>query len=267
MTLQIVIPMAGRGQRFLDAGYTTPKPLIQLDGCSLIEIVLANVTPTRPHRIIVCALAEHLTDGSLEATLRRVCPDVVVVPVAAITEGPAATVELAAHVLDLDEPLIIANSDQYVDVLIDGFVDSLDGHDGSIMTFHRVDDPKWSYVHYAESGRIDGVVEKVPVSDTATVGIYAYSRAGDFLWVVDEMRRRDVRTNGELYVAPGYTLLASDRGADLTTFDVSGAMHGLGVPADLEVFLGGVRDRATAAVRRLREHVAHVSTPSMAEVA
>ena len=70
--IQIVIPMAGRGQRFRDAGYVTPKPLIELDGCTLIEIVVANVTPTRPHRVIVCALADHLADGSLERTLRNV---------------------------------------------------------------------------------------------------------------------------------------------------------------------------------------------------
>lgn len=249
--IQIVIPMAGRGQRFLNAGYTTPKPLIQLDGCALIEIVVANVTPSRPHRLIVCALEEHLDDGALEASLRSVAPDVTIVPVRTITDGPAATVELAAFELDHDAPLLIANSDQYVDGPIDGYLASLDGTDGSIMTFHRVDDPKWSYVDY-EHGKIIGVVEKVPVSDVATVGIYTYARAGDFLWAAAQMRDRGIRTNGEIYVAPAYTLLARECGATLTTFDVSGRMHGLGVPADLEAFPTEVRDRATAAVARLR---------------
>jgi len=250
--LQIVIPMAGRGQRFRDAGYDTPKPLIELDGCSLIEIVVANITPTRSHRIIVCALAEHLADGSLERTLRNVAPEVEVVVVDAVTDGPAATVELATALLDPDAPLLIANSDQYVDIDIDDYLDSLDRSDGSIMTFHRVDDPKWSYVEYDAAGRIVGVLEKVPVSDHATVGIYTYRRAGDFLWAASQMRARGIRTNGEIYVAPGYTLLAGERGLHLTTFDVSDRMHGLGVPADLEVFEGAVRHRATAAVHRLR---------------
>ena len=250
--IQIVVPMAGRGQRFRDAGYVTPKPLITVDGCSLIEIVLANVTPTRAHRVIVCALAEHLVDGALESTLRHVAPDVEIVVVDAITDGPAATVELAAPLLDPNAPLMIANSDQYVDIDVDDYLDSMDGSDGSIMTFHRVDDPKWSYVQYDATSRIVGVVEKVPVSDHATVGIYTYGRAGEFLWAAAQMRARDIRTNGEIYVAPGYTLLAAERGLDLTTFDVSGRMHGLGVPSDLQAFVGDVRLRATEAVQRLR---------------
>ena len=254
--IQIVIPMAGRGQRFRDAGYTTPKPLIELDGCSLIEIVVANVTPSRPHRIIVCALAEHLEDATLVDTLRRVAPDVEIVVVGALTDGPATTVSLAAPLLDLDAPLLVANSDQYVDIDIDDYLASLDRSDGSIMTFRCVDDPKWSYVEYDDAAsserRIVGVVEKVPVSDEATVGIYTYARAGDFLWAASEMRARDIRTNGEIYVAPGYTLLVHDRGLQLATFDVSGRMHGLGVPADLEAFVGDVRARAVGRVRDLR---------------
>ena len=255
--IQIVIPMAGRGQRFRDAGYAVPKPLIELDGCGLIEIVVANVTPTRPHRMIVCALAEHLADGSLEATLRRVAPDVEIVVIDALTDGPATTVSLAAPLLDPDAPLLVANSDQYVDIAIDDYLASLDTSDGSIMTFRCENDPKWSYVEYDEpilaNRKIIGVVEKVPVSDQATVGIYTYARAGDFLWATAEMRERDIRTNGEIYVAPGYTLLVRERRLALTTFDVSGRMHGLGVPADLERFTGPVRDGATARVRALRD--------------
>lgn len=256
-TLQIVIPMAGRGQRFRDAGYSTPKPLIELDGCSLIEIVVANVTPSREHRTIVCALAEHLADGTLERALQRVAPQVEIVPVRGITDGPATTVGLAADLLDPEQPLLIANSDQYVDIDIDEYLASLDASDGSIMTFHCSDDPKWSYVEFDEPLASDrtviGVVEKVPVSDQATVGIYTYARAADFLWAADEMRARGIRTNGELYVGPGYTLLARERGLALATYDASGRMHGLGVPADLESFVGPVRDRATAAVRRRRD--------------
>lgn len=257
--LQIVIPMAGRGQRFRDAGYTVPKPLIQLDGCSLVEIVIANVTPSRPHRIIVCALEEHLAGGRLAATLQSIAPSVEIVPVPSVTEGPAATVELAAPLLDPDAPLLVANSDQYVDGSIDDYLGTLDASDGSIMTFHREDDPKWSYVEFDASGRITGVVEKVPVSSVATVGIYTYAHAGDFLWAVARMRERDIRTNGELYVAPGYTLLAREFGLDLVVHDVSGRMHGLGVPADLDVFPPAVRARAVervAALRRVAERAA-----------
>lgn len=255
--LQIVIPMAGRGQRFRDAGFTTPKPMIQLDGCALIEIVVANVTPTRDHRLIVCALEEHLDGGDLERTLRSVSPRVEIVPVRAVTDGPAATVELTRDLLDPDAPLMIANSDQYVDADVDDYLATLDASDGSIMTFHRTGDPKWSYVELDADGRITGVVEKVPVSDLATVGIYTFARAADFLWAAAEMRARDIRTNGEIYVAPGYTLIARERDAGLTTFDVSGRMHGLGVPADLEAFVGPVRAQATSSVRRLRaQHAA-----------
>ena len=58
--LNIVVPMAGRGQRFVDAGYRVPKPLIPVHGVPMIRLVIANLMPRRPHRFIFICQREHL---------------------------------------------------------------------------------------------------------------------------------------------------------------------------------------------------------------
>src|SRR3954471_10466547 len=99
--LNIIIPMAGRGSRFADAGYTTPKPLIPVGGRAMIEWIIENIRPARPHRFVFLCLAEHL-EGYPEVPeeLRRLCPGGSIVPVRAVTEGAACTVLLAREFID-----------------------------------------------------------------------------------------------------------------------------------------------------------------------
>src|SRR6267142_4353506 len=114
--LQIVIPMAGRGSRFASAGYTTPKPLIPLGGRPMIAWIIENVRPTRRHNFTFICLGEHLeTFPQVPDELRRLCPGCNIVPVNAVTEGAACTVLLAREIINSDDPLMIANSDQIVD--------------------------------------------------------------------------------------------------------------------------------------------------------
>ncbi len=143
-TLQIVIPMAGRGSRFAQAGYTTPKPLIPVGGRPMIQWVIDNIRPRRAHRFIFLCLAEHLLAyPEVPAELRRLCPGCEIVPVATVTEGAACTVLLARSWVDTDDPLMIANSDQLVELDINDYLAALDaeGVSGLIMTFWS-DHPK-----------------------------------------------------------------------------------------------------------------------------
>src|SRR5437870_4594763 len=122
-TLQIVIPMAGRGSRFAHAGYTTPKPLISVGGRPMIEWVIENIRPSRPHKLTFLCLAEHLTRyAEVPAELRRLCPGCNILPVEAVTEGAACTVLLARDIINSDDPLMIANSDQIVELPIDVYL-------------------------------------------------------------------------------------------------------------------------------------------------
>jgi dTDP-glucose pyrophosphorylase len=246
--LNIVLPIAGRGSRFAVAGYAQPKPLIPVRGVPMIELVAANLRPERPHRMIFVALREHLDRWNIGAVLERAAPGCAIVPVDAVTEGAACTVLLAEALIDGGDALMIANTDQYVDVDIERYLAAGDapGCDGLIMTF-AASDPKWSYVRKDGAGRIVEVVEKQVVSNEATVGIYNFRRGGDFVRAAKSMIARNLRVNGEFYVAPTYNQLIAE-GAGIRSFGIEAegvGMHGLGTPEDLQRFLE--KDPARAA--------------------
>lgn len=246
--LNIVLPIAGRGSRFAVAGYPQPKPLIPVRGKPMIEFVAENLRPARAHLVIFVALREHLDRWDIGPVLARAAPGCAVVPVDSVTEGAACTVLLAQDLIDNDDPLMIANTDQYVDVDLERYLAAGDapGCDGLIMTF-EASDAKWSYVRKDAAGRIVEVVEKQAVSREATVGIYNFLRGGDFVRAAKSMVAKNLRVNGEFYVAPTYNQLIG-AGAAIRSYAIEGegiGMHGLGTPEDLQRFLA--RDPALGA--------------------
>lgn len=243
--LQIVVPMAGRGSRFADNGFTLPKPLIDVAGEPMIVRVVANLTPSRPHRFVFIVQGEHCRTHALDDLLIRAAPGSVVVQIDGVTEGAACTVLRAAHVLDEDAPLMIANCDQWIDTDVDAYLAAGDasGGAGVIMTM-PADDPKWSYVGIDDAGEVTHVVEKQVVSPHATVGVYNFRRAGDFVAGAEAMIADGDRVNGEFYVAPVYNRIIA-AGGRVARVDVGDAMWGLGVPEDLEHFLSAGPLQAT----------------------
>lgn len=236
--LNIVVPMAGRGSRFADAGYSLPKPLIPVHGQPMIRVVIENLKPNAPHRFHFLLLREHAEQYGLAEHLRAWAPGCELIFVDEVTEGAACTVLLAREQIDSADPLMIANCDQYVDVDIDAYIESMGEADGLIMTM-AADDPKWSFVRFDDAGRVVEVVEKKVVSNEATVGIYNYRRGSDFVAAADEMIRANLRVNNEFYVAPAYNEMIR-KGMELRCFNigsVGAGMYGIGTPADLELFL------------------------------
>jgi dTDP-glucose pyrophosphorylase len=238
--LNIVLPIAGRGSRFAVAGYTQPKPLIPVHGMPMIATVVRNVRPRCAHRFIFVALAEHLEHAGMREALTLAAPGCVIVPVDRVTEGAACTVLLASEHINSDAPLMLANSDQWVDIDIDDYLASMDRQraDGLIMTM-RAADPKWSFVGLNGKRMVTRVVEKEVISNEATVGIYNFRRGSDFVRAAETMIARDLRVNNEFYVAPVYNELIGD-GARIAIYNVGSegaGMYGLGIPSDLEQFL------------------------------
>ena len=238
--MQIIVPMAGRGSRFSSAGFTVPKPLIPVGGKPMIQWVIENVRPAQAHRFTFICLREHLeTYPEVPATLRALCPGCHIVTVDAVTQGAACTVLLAKEIIDNDDPLMIANADQVVELPIDSYLAEMDrsGADGLIMTFDA-DHPKWSYCRLSDSMEVTEVVEKKVVSNEATVGIYNFRRGKDFVRAAERMIALNLRSNGEFYVAPAYNLLIEESRKIViarTGREYEG-MYGLGVPEDLAFF-------------------------------
>lgn len=237
--LTIVVPMAGAGSRFAREGFADPKPLIPVNGVPMIKVVIDNLTPAQPHRFVFVVQAKHVEAYRLKELLEGWAPGCYVVEIDGVTDGAARTVLAADALIDNQEPLMIANSDQFIDASIDDYLDAMTpGVSGLIMTMVS-DDPKWSFARVDSRGWVVEVVEKVVVSDLATVGIYNFAHGSDFVWAARSMIEQNLLSNGEFYVAPTYNLLSS-RGAQITTFNIGhdgAGMHGLGTPEDLAKFL------------------------------
>lgn len=242
--LTIVIPMAGRGSRFSDAGYADPKPLIPVGPSPMIKLVIDNLTPSGPHRFVFICQAQHVEEYGLREKLEAWAPGCSIVELNGVTEGAACTV-LAAREHIGAGPLMIANSDQYVDVAIDDYLAAQDGLDGLIMTM-SADDPKWSFVGFDDAGAVNRVIEKEVISNEATVGIYNFTSGQDFVQAANAMIAAGKKVNGEYYVAPVYNEMI-DSGRKIGIYNVgaeAAGMYGLGTPADLNLFISlGMVDR------------------------
>lgn len=232
--LNIVVPMAGRGSRFTQAGYGMSKPLIDIYGHPMIEYVTKNITPNCDHRFIYICQEEHLIKYGLERELKRMAPGCEIITIDHITEGAACTVLLAELFINNDDELMIANSDQFVDTNINKYIATMGGNDGLIMTM-PANDPKWSFIKYDQNGLVTMVREKEVISNEATVGIYNYRHGADFVKYAHQMIEKNIRVNNEFYVAPVYNEMIAD-GKKIVFEDVGTNMYGLGIPEDLNYF-------------------------------
>lgn len=232
--------MAGRGSRFALEGHVLPKPLIDVGGKHMIEIVINNLLPKLEHRFIFMCQNEHIEKYKLKNIFSRACSNFEVIGIDGITDGAAVTVLKAREFINNDQPLMIANSDQWVDIDINEYLDDMQCRnlDGSMLTM-KANDPKWSYAKLNSYGFVIEVLEKVVISDEATVGIYNFKHGSDFCHYADKMIHADLRSSGEFYVAPVYTYLAKNNGA-IGTYNIgkeAEGMYGLGIPSDLKLFL------------------------------
>ncbi len=237
--LNIVIPMAGRGSCFAEAGYRKPKPFIDVAGRGMIERVMENLAAPGARYILLAQRAHLEAEPDAVAALER-RGDVTFLPIDFVTEGAACTVLLARSLIDAETPLLIANCDQIVDFdCADYVADGVRrGLDGSILTFREPGrDPKWSYARIDGEGLVREVKEKVGISDLATVGLYYFRRGRDFVAAAVDMIARNDRTKNEFYVCPVYNY-AIAAGRRIGVYEVgSEAMHGIGTPEDLALYL------------------------------
>ena len=232
--MNVLIPMAGAGSRFEQAGYTFPKPLIDVNGKPMIQRVVDNLNIDARHIFIV--QKSHYEKYALKHMLNLIAPNCEIVQVEGMTEGAACTTLLAKEFIDSDEPLVLANSDQYVQWDSNQFMYSAmaDDIDGSILTFEATH-PKWSYARLNEDGFVVEVAEKKPISKHATVGVYFWRRGSDYVRSAESMIQKNIRVNNEFYVCPVYNEALLE-GARVKTFHID-KMWGLGTPEDLDVFL------------------------------
>jgi HAD superfamily hydrolase (TIGR01509 family) len=233
-TLNVLIPMAGAGSRFEQAGYTFPKPLIDVKGKPMIQVVVENLNIKANYIFIV--QKSHREKYNLDTLLNLITPDCKIVEVEGVTEGAAVTALMAKEYINNDQPLFFANSDQFVEWDSNEFMYKMNETqaDGGIVTF-RATHPKWSFAKIDENGLVTEVAEKNPISDIATVGYYYWKHGSDFVKYAEQMIEKNIRVNNEFYVCPVFNQAVEDC-KQIRTFDVEG-MWGLGTPEDLNYYL------------------------------
>ncbi|ECT4085461.1 TPA: glycosyltransferase family 2 protein [Campylobacter jejuni] len=235
--MNIVIPMAGLGSRFAKAGFDKPKPFIDVLDKPMIVRVLENLK-YKDARYILIARKEHLTKEKKLVDEIKNNFNVEFIPIDKLTEGTACTVLYARKYINNDTPLMIANSDQIVDINIADFInDSFKrGLDGSILTFiDKEKNPKWSFAKLNNDLVVE-VKEKEAISEFATVGIYFFNKGKIFVESAIDMIIENDRVNNEFYTCPVYNY-AIKSGAKIGIYNIDfSKMHGIGIPEDLEIF-------------------------------
>ena len=232
--MNVLIPMAGAGSRFQQAGYTFPKPLIDVRGKPMIQVVVDSLNIEANYIYIV--QKEHRSKYNLDTLLNLITPNCRIVEVDGITEGAACTTLLAKEFINNDEPLIIANSDQYIEWDSNEFMYKMTEQslDGGIVTF-RATHPKLSFAKVNDMGYVVEVAEKKPISDIATVGVYYWKQGKNYVTYAERMIEKNIRVNNEFYVCPVFNQAIEDNKL-IKTFDIK-TMLGLGTPEDLQYFL------------------------------
>lgn len=233
--MNVLIPMAGAGSRFEQAGYTFPKPLIEVNGKPMIQTIVENLNIDAKHIFIV--QKSHYEKYNLKYLLNLITNNnCEIVQVDGITEGAACTTLLAKKFIDNDEPMVMANSDQFLEWDSNEFMYSMvaDDVDGGIVSFEATH-PKWSFAKLDKDGFVSEVAEKKPISNIATVGVYYWRKGSDYVKYAEQMIDKDIRTNGEFYVCPVYNeAIGDDKKIKVFSID---KMWGLGTPEDLERYV------------------------------
>jgi len=232
--LNVLIPMAGAGSRFEQAGYTFPKPLIDVEGKPMIQVVVDNLNMDANYIYVV--QKSHREKYNLDTLLNLITPGCKIVETNGLTEGAACTALLAKEFINNDAPLFFANSDQFVEWDSNEFMYKMNETkaDGGIVTFKAIH-PKWSFAKVNELGLVTEVAEKNPISDNATVGYYFWKHGSDFVSYAEQMIDKNIRVNNEFYVCPVFNQ-AIESGKEIRTFNID-KMWGLGTPEDLNYYL------------------------------
>jgi beta-phosphoglucomutase-like phosphatase (HAD superfamily)/dTDP-glucose pyrophosphorylase len=232
--LNILIPMAGAGSRFEQSGYTFPKPLIDVNGDPMIKLVSDNLNMEA--NFIYIVQKSHNKKYNLKTLLNLISPNCTIVEVDGITEGAAVTTLLAKEFINNNQPLIMANSDQFLEWDSNEFMYKMNetNCDGGIVTFTATH-PKWSFAKVNDYGLVTEVAEKNPISDIATVGVYFWKKGSDYVKYAEQMIEKNIRTNNEFYVCPVFNEAIQD-GKEIRPFNIK-KMWGIGVPEDLNYFL------------------------------
>lgn len=216
--MQIIIPMSGFGERFRRAGYTVPKPLIEMEGKPIIAHVI-DMFPGETNFIFICN-EDHLAnpDYDMEAIIRRYCSTARIIGIHALKLGPVYATLEAAHLVDPNEPVVVNYCDFtcYWDwVAFKAFTEQTQCA-GAIPAYkdfhpHTLGSTNYAYMR-EQDGLVQDIQEKQPYTDNrmneyASSGTYYFASGQLMLDAFRATMDNNLHVNGEFYVSLAYKYL------------------------------------------------------------
>lgn len=231
----VVVPMAGRGARFVEAGYSLPKPLIPVRGRPMYSWAVDSIPTSVIGSLVFVGLREHLGAGGLEADIHERYDhlDPTIVAIGEVTGGQACSVLEARSHVDPTAPLIVYNADTVCVTDLEETLARIGPEVSGVIGVFEAEGDHWSFVRTDERGHVLETAEKRRISGLATTGLYHFTRAGDFLDAADRMVADEDTVNGEYYIAPLYNRLLAAGGVVLT--DRARSVVVLGTPEELVI--------------------------------
>lgn len=228
----LLVPIAGKGQRFLNDGYTMPKPLIMVDNKHIIDWSFLSLNSSE-YNITFVVRKDHVNDFGIDEILKdKFGKDINVVVTDVVTRGTVESCLLAKDIINNDSPLVIYTLDvHFQPVFSINDVDSND--DGMILTF-KANSPSYSYVQVDKDNKAIKTAEKQVISENAAVGIYYFKSGLKFVQAAEEMIDRNLTTNEEFYVCPLYNLMINN--GDKISIKHVDKMYLMGTPEELNFF-------------------------------
>jgi len=240
-----VIPMAGRGKRFLEAGYKIPKYLIKIKGETMLEWSLKSLPLDLASLVIFICLTEHEKNYKVSKIIKNIISKkysfiknrYLVIFLKKITRGQAETVLKAKKYINNSIPLVIFNIDTYFvsSRLREKILSSkIQGIDGVLGVFYS-NNPRLSFVKINKNGFVTKTAEKEKISKLASTGLYTFSCGSDFVEAAQTMIQGRIMVNNEFYIIPVYNLLI--RAGKRFIVDFAEECWNLGEPKALNYFL------------------------------
>jgi dTDP-glucose pyrophosphorylase len=236
-TIKVLVPMSGADDAFRQKGYTYSKNLIELHGKPLIQHVYENLSRIPNSEFIFVIRKDEDNKYHLRNVLKLLAPSCEIIVTDELTAGAACTALLAIEHINNEDPLVIANADQIVDIDLSDAIHSFEQHslDAGTLVFDSVH-PRWSYVRLDEHGYVIEAAEKRPISRYATAGVYYFRQGKAFVQAAMEMIKKDAHTNGVFYVCPTFNELILEQ-AKIGVYKISrDSYFSIATPEGVQVY-------------------------------
>ena len=208
--MNFIIPMAGKGSRFIEKGYAIPKYLIEVKNKKLLEYSLESLPLELATNIIFIALKEHDLKFNIKEEISIILKNknFELVLLDNVTQGQAETVLYSKDYIDFSKDLVIFNIDTYFksNTLNKVLLNSKKKKDGVLGAF-KSEGTNWSFAKTDEKGIVIETTEKIPISDNALTGFYHFTNPMDFFEIAENCVKNHIKFKNEYYIAPMYNEL------------------------------------------------------------